>query len=64
MTGYFTHPQIIPTKIKLDDCISCMVGEEKVLFLSFIRRMLQWLPEDRETAKELREDLWLRSGLN
>jgi serine/threonine-protein kinase SRPK3 len=64
MTGYFAHPQIIPTNIKLDDCISCMVGEEKALFLGFIRRMLQWLPEDRETAKVLREDPWLLSGLD
>jgi len=64
MTGYFVHPQIIPTKVKLDDCISSMVGEEKELFLSFIRRMLQWAPEDRGTAKELRDDPWLRSGLD
>jgi serine/threonine-protein kinase SRPK3 len=64
MTGYFTYPQIIPTKVKLDNCISCMEGEEKALFLTFVRRMLQWLPEDRDTAKELREDPWLRSGLD
>jgi len=48
---------------KLDDCISSMVGEEKALFISFVRRMLQWLPEDRDTAKELRKDPWLQSGL-
>jgi serine/threonine-protein kinase SRPK3 len=41
-----------------------MEGEEKALFLKFVRRMLQWLPEDRDTAKELREDPWLRSGLD
>jgi len=39
-------------------------GKKKELFLSFIRRMLQWAPEDRDTAKELREDPWLRSGLD
>ncbi|KAI9055694.1 hypothetical protein LZ554_000637 [Drepanopeziza brunnea f. sp. 'monogermtubi'] len=61
--GYFNHPDIIP-KRKLDDCITCMSGEEKALFLSFVRRMLQWLPEDRKTAKELREDPWLWSGLD
>jgi hypothetical protein len=61
--GYFTFPQIIPKRIMLDDCISCMAGEEKALFLSFVRKMLQWLPEDRETARELRKDPWLQSGL-
>ena len=40
-----------------------MAGEEKALFLNFVRKMLQWLPEDRETAKELRNDPWLQSGL-
>lgn len=62
--GYFTHPQIVPTRIKLDDYITCMAGEEKILFLNFVRKMLQWLPEDRKTAKELREDAWLQSGLD
>jgi hypothetical protein len=41
-----------------------MAGEEKGLFLNFVRKMLQWLPEDRKTAKELREDPWLQSGLD
>lgn len=63
MIGCFIQPQIIPPMFKLDDCISSMVGEEKALFISFVRRMLQWLPEDRDTAKELRKDPWLQSGL-
>ncbi|KAH8745311.1 kinase-like domain-containing protein [Hyaloscypha finlandica] len=62
--GYFTHPQIIPTKVKLDNCLSCMEGEETALFLTFVRRVLQWLPEDGDTEKKLREDPWLRSGLD
>ncbi|KAL2060824.1 hypothetical protein VTL71DRAFT_8876 [Oculimacula yallundae] len=62
--GYFTHPETIPKGVNLDDCITCMSGEEKALFLSFVRKMLQWLPEDRKTAKELREDPWLQSGLD
>lgn len=47
----------------LDDCVTCMTGEEKELFLKFVRKMLQWLPEERRTAKELREDPWLQSGI-
>jgi len=41
-----------------------MEGEEMALFLTFVRRVLQWLPEDGDTEKELREDPWLRSGLD
>jgi len=39
--------------------VSALEGEEKRLFLSFVSKMLQWLPEDRKTAKELLEDPWL-----
>lgn len=41
-----------------------MAEEEQVLFLNFVRKMLQWLTEDRKTAKELRDDPWLWSGLD
>ncbi|KAJ5547498.1 hypothetical protein N7513_004732 [Penicillium frequentans] len=36
-------------------------GERQDNFLRFIRKMLQWRPEDRPTAKELLSDPWLRS---
>lgn len=36
-------------------------GKNKEMFLSFMRGMLQWRPEDRKTAKELIEDPWLNS---
>ncbi|KAL9117857.1 MAG: hypothetical protein Q9187_005600 [Circinaria calcarea] len=35
-------------------------GEEKALFLQFLRKMLQWRPEDRQSAKELMENPWLQ----
>ncbi|KAF2189938.1 kinase-like protein [Zopfia rhizophila CBS 207.26] len=35
-------------------------GEEKALFLQFLRSMLQWEPRDRKSAKELIEDPWLQ----
>ena len=34
-------------------------GENKVMFMKFMRSMLQWRPEDRKTAKELFDDPWL-----
>ncbi|KAE8322327.1 kinase-like domain-containing protein [Aspergillus sergii] len=34
---------------------------EQSLFLCFMRKMLQWRPEDRASAKELLADPWLKS---
>ncbi|KAB8215212.1 kinase-like protein [Aspergillus novoparasiticus] len=34
--------------------------DSQVLFLRFLRKTLQWLPEERPTAKELLLDEWLR----
>lgn len=36
-------------------------GVEKVGFLKFIRRMLCWVPEHRQTAHQLLQDHWLNS---
>ncbi|KAI9842414.1 MAG: hypothetical protein M1837_007159 [Sclerophora amabilis] len=38
-------------------------GKNKVLFLQFMRKMLRWVPEERESAKELLEDPWLRGSI-
>ena len=35
-------------------------GENKAQFLSFIRKMVKWKPEDRYSAQDLIEDPWLR----
>ncbi|KAI0080949.1 CMGC/SRPK protein kinase [Panus rudis PR-1116 ss-1] len=37
-------------------------GEDKTQFLKFVRRMLKWKPEERETAKELLKDPWLTTS--
>ena len=36
-----------------------MEGEEKDMFLRFMRRMLKWLPEERAEAEDLVDDEWL-----
>lgn len=36
----------------------CIAEEEVDDFLKFMRRMLCWLPEERATAKELKNDPW------
>lgn len=50
----------IPRNFTLEGSISQLYGEDKAKFLSFVKRILTWKPEDRSTAKDLLEDPWLR----
>ena len=47
--------------ISLESSEENLEGENKILFLKFIRKMLRWVPEERHSAKQLLEDPWLRS---
>ena len=38
-------------------------GEKKELFLSFIRDMIRWRPEDRKRATELLQHPFMRGAL-
>jgi hypothetical protein len=38
-------------------------GEDKELFLNFMRSMLRWLPEERKRATELLKDPWLEGAI-
>lgn len=40
-----------------------MQGEDKEGFLSFLRKILRWVPEERPTAGELVYDEWVLKGL-
>lgn len=42
---------------------SSLEGEEREEFLRLVRKMLQWEPEKRSSAKELEEDEWLDTEL-
>jgi len=35
-------------------------GDEQAQFLVFIKKMLQWRPEDRASSSELLRDPWFR----
>ena len=40
-----------------------LTGTNQKLFLQFMRKMLQWNPEDRASAQQLLfEDEWVRGG--
>ncbi|KAJ9660250.1 hypothetical protein H2201_006996 [Coniosporium apollinis] len=58
--GEFTAGIVIPATT-LEDEEGVLEGEEKAAFLRFIRKMLQWKPEDRKLPEELLEDPWLQA---
>ena len=57
-TGNWKGAVEIPD-ISLEDSEEQLGGENKALFLDFMRKMLQWLPEKRQTAKQLLNHSWL-----
>jgi serine/threonine protein kinase len=50
-------------KISPEERISVLGGEEKELFLDFIRSMLRWRPEDRKSATELLKHPWMADAV-
>ena len=47
-------------RTSLDEFVTAIApGKEKETFLTFVRKMLTWDPEVRETTNELIEDEWL-----
>ncbi|KAF7871896.1 hypothetical protein EAF04_004003 [Stromatinia cepivora] len=58
--GTWKHGVEIPIiRTSLETSEQYLQGRNKEMFLSFIRGMIQWRPEDRKTAKELLQDPWL-----
>lgn len=47
------------TNLSLETSETYLEGRNKDLFMTFMRGMLQWRPEDRKTAKDLLQDPWL-----
>jgi serine/threonine-protein kinase SRPK3 len=57
-TGNWQGAAEVP-KLNLEEVEKRLDGEEKKLFLDFVRKMLKWKPEERSSAKDLLDDLWL-----
>ncbi|KID93606.1 Protein kinase-like domain protein, partial [Metarhizium majus ARSEF 297] len=58
--GEFIRNDLVPYTRSLQSELSdCIPKDEADRFLKFMRRMLCWLPEERATAKELKNDPWL-----
>ncbi|GAB1207849.1 hypothetical protein APSETT445_006584 [Aspergillus pseudonomiae] len=58
-TGEFHEPTLLQNLTPLEQRETTLEGEDKESFLRMMRRMLQWEPEKRSSAKELAEDEWI-----
>jgi serine/threonine-protein kinase SRPK3 len=52
----FKFAGLVPKNLKMENMLLHIGGEEKKMFLDFIRRMLHWRPADRSSAEELLSD--------
>ncbi|KAK2867971.1 hypothetical protein FQN49_003289 [Arthroderma sp. PD_2] len=57
--GEFLYSDLIPDR-KLHDTLPSLGEKDRELLLSFVRKMVCWLPEDRSTARELIEHPFLK----
>lgn len=57
----FLHNELIPNR-SLEDMTTFLEEKDRQAFLSFVRDMLAWLPEDRKTARELMDHPFLKFG--
>lgn len=46
-------------KDSLEDSEEYLEGENQVMFMQFMRKMLRWDPEERQSARDLLSDPWL-----
>lgn len=59
--GNFNHPELIPgEEFNFSTKLTTLEGNDKDMFIRFIKRMLNWVPEERATARELLDDPWVR----
>jgi serine/threonine-protein kinase SRPK3 len=57
--GVFINEYLIPcTRSWKREMPACIPEEDTDRFFAFMRRMICWLPEERATAKELKNDPW------
>lgn len=61
--GHLLDPPDIPA-LSLESSEENLEGRRKELFLQFMRKMLQWAPEDRQSAAELLHEPWLNDEVD
>lgn len=60
--GEFTAGIALQDHTPLEQRETTLAGEEKEAFLRLVRKMLQWEPEKRSSARELLDDEWIRAN--
>ncbi|KAJ5478146.1 hypothetical protein N7530_003655 [Penicillium desertorum] len=64
LLGDFLAPDLLTDQIPLEERETTLEGSvEREAFLRFMRKMLQWEPGNRSSAKELAEDEWIHSHM-
>jgi serine/threonine-protein kinase SRPK3 len=61
--GDFCAEIPLQDRMPLEERETTLEGQDRLIFLRLIRKMLQWEPDKRSSAKELGEDEWLRKHL-
>ncbi|KAJ5130508.1 uncharacterized protein N7515_006547 [Penicillium bovifimosum] len=59
--GILKREDLVPSSFNFESTLSKFDGEEKRMFINFVKRMIKWRPEERSTAKELLQDPWLHN---
>ncbi|RDL42541.1 CMGC protein kinase [Venustampulla echinocandica] len=57
--AWVAHEDAAIPLVSLETLETRLSGQEKALFIQFMRSMLKWLPGERKTARQLLEDPWL-----
>jgi len=61
---FYKHVSSLDSQLlSLEESEKTLDGENKTLFLKFMRSMLRWLPEERKAATELLKDPWLAGAI-
>lgn len=62
--GAFLAPDLLTARVPLEERENILEGRsERESFLRFMRKMLQWEPGKRSSAKELAVDGWIHSHM-
>lgn len=57
----FRFPELMDRGLSFETFFSSVEGQDKELFIAFIKRMMRWEPDKRASAQELLTDPWLKN---
>lgn len=60
LLGQWVGPVPLPAGRTYESVAQALTGDERDQFVSFVQRLLDWLPEERLTTGQLYNHPWLR----